>query len=179
MCVTLSGVSGDIPASDNIVAYNRIRGGSLGMVHARRTSIVGNYIEGALSDDGTVVRFSGKIEDVRFNGNHVVRPPGANPGQILAISSRPVTLPLASQHDIDAATDEFTHAGHGFFTGTGPVRVTTTGTLPAGLSVATDYWVIRVDDGGFTLAATRAAHSHARNRARLCRAVRDLTRIRE
>jgi hypothetical protein len=156
VCVTLSGVSGDVPASNNSFAYNQIRGGSLGMINAQYTSIVGNYIEGGLDDERTVVRFSGKVEGVRFANNHIVRPAGAARGQLLAISSAPHIVSLASEAAIDATTDEFTRHNHGFHTGTGPVRLTTSGTLPAGLSLATDYWIIRVTDDVFKLAATPA-----------------------
>jgi len=42
----------------------------------------------------------------------------------------------------DAATDTVTMAApHGFVTGDGPYQLTEVGTLPAGLAVATDYWV--------------------------------------
>lgn len=54
-----------------------------------------------------------------------------------------------------AATDVCTRTGHGLFTGN-RVRVSSTTTLPAGLSAATDYYVIRIDADTFKLATTRA-----------------------
>jgi hypothetical protein len=45
-------------------------------------------------------------------------------------------------------------AAHGFKTGDGPVRLS--GTLPAQLSLTTEYWVIRVDADTFQLALSRA-----------------------
>jgi hypothetical protein len=42
--VTLSGVSGDIPARDNIFAFNQIYGGRVGMVDTEHVLIVGNYV---------------------------------------------------------------------------------------------------------------------------------------
>ena len=42
---------------------------------------------------------------------------------------------------------------HGLATGAGPVRLTTTGTAPGGLAIATDYWVIVVDSDTLQLAA--------------------------
>ena len=54
----------------------------------------------------------------------------------------------------DAGTDNFTAVAHGRLTGTGPVRLTTTGTTPGGTAVATDYWVIKTGDDTFKLATT-------------------------
>lgn len=45
-----------------------------------------------------------------------------------------------------------TVTGHGLQTGDGPVRLTTSGTLPAGLLADVDYWVIRVDADTLRLA---------------------------
>lgn len=53
-------------------------------------------------------------------------------------------------------TETFTAVAHGLETGDGPIRLTTTTTLPAGLSLATDYWVIKVDADNFQLAASLA-----------------------
>jgi hypothetical protein len=52
-----------------------------------------------------------------------------------------------------AVTDICTAAGHGYLTGL-KVQLTTTVTLPAGLSLATDYWVIKLSDNTFSLGAT-------------------------
>lgn len=51
--------------------------------------------------------------------------------------------------------DTLTSNGHGFVTGKGPVVLTTSGTLPAGLALATPYWPIRIDANTFYLARTR------------------------
>lgn len=53
------------------------------------------------------------------------------------------------------ASDLFTKVAHGFATGQA-VRVVTTGGLPTGLAVDTDYYVIRIDADTFKLAATAA-----------------------
>lgn len=58
-----------------------------------------------------------------------------------------------------AATDTCTlvaPATHGQVTGDGPVQVTTTTTLPAGLTAATNYWLIVVDASNVKLATSRA-----------------------
>jgi hypothetical protein len=55
----------------------------------------------------------------------------------------------------DQLTDTVTVASHARVTGTGPVRLTTTGTLPTGLDPATPYWLIRLDADTLQLAASR------------------------
>jgi hypothetical protein len=51
-----------------------------------------------------------------------------------------------------AATDIVTMAGHGFNTGDGPVRLTTSGAdLPLNLLTGTDYWIERIDANTFYL----------------------------
>lgn len=52
-----------------------------------------------------------------------------------------------------AVTDICTKAGHGFLTGL-KVQVSTTTTLPGGLSAATDYFVIKIDADTFKLASS-------------------------
>lgn len=65
----------------------------------------------------------------------------------------------ASTFTATAATDTCTlvaPATHGQVTGDGPVQLTTTGGLPAGLSTATNYWLIVVDASNVKLATSRA-----------------------
>lgn len=49
-------------------------------------------------------------------------------------------------------TDTLNIAAHGLLTGDGPVRVSSSGTLPAGLVAGTDYWIIRTAAGTLKLA---------------------------
>ena len=49
-----------------------------------------------------------------------------------------------------------TDNSHGLITGDGPVRLTTTDTLPAGLALATDYWIIYLSANTYSLATSRA-----------------------
>jgi len=58
---------------------------------------------------------------------------------------------VASEVNVD--DDELTIPSHGFTTGF-KVRLTTTGTLPAGLATGTDYFVIKIDDDTIQLAAS-------------------------
>ncbi len=53
--------------------------------------------------------------------------------------------------DVDTATERITDTAHGFVSGDGPYRLTSTGTLPAGLSLTVDYFVRRIDDNTYTL----------------------------
>ncbi len=57
---------------------------------------------------------------------------------------------------VTAASDLMTIVAHGLHTGDGPVRMTTTTTLPAGLALATDYYVVRLSADTFGLATSRA-----------------------
>ena len=65
----------------------------------------------------------------------------------------PSAAVLASATDIANATDTFTKTAHGFLTGL-VVRATTSGVLPTGLAVATDYFVIVVTANTFKLASS-------------------------
>lgn len=56
----------------------------------------------------------------------------------------------------DATANTLTRVAHGHVTGDGPVRLTTTGTLPAPLALATDYFVIRIDANTIKLASSLA-----------------------
>lgn len=57
--------------------------------------------------------------------------------------------------DVDTGADTITETSHNLFTGA-IVRLTTTGTLPTGLSAGTDYYVIRATANTFKLATTAA-----------------------
>jgi hypothetical protein len=56
----------------------------------------------------------------------------------------------------DHNTESLLINGHGFTTGDGPFRLTTTNTLPTGLSLNTNYWVIVLDANTIQLAASYA-----------------------
>lgn len=53
--------------------------------------------------------------------------------------------------DVTVGTDNINSTAHGFETGD-LVQLTSTGTLPAGLALATDYYVIRIDADNYKLA---------------------------
>ena len=55
--------------------------------------------------------------------------------------------------DVSVANDTITEIGHGFVTSE-PINLTTSGVLPAGLALATTYWVIKVDNDIIKLASS-------------------------
>lgn len=55
--------------------------------------------------------------------------------------------------DVNTTNDTITETAHGYVTGL-KGQFTTTGTLPAGLSLATDYFVIRVDADTYKVATS-------------------------
>lgn len=63
------------------------------------------------------------------------------------------SAPAAGTFTAVAATDVITKTAHGYLTGL-KVQVSTTTTLPAGLSAATDYFVIKIDADTFYLATS-------------------------
>lgn len=55
---------------------------------------------------------------------------------------------------VDTTDNEIDIASHPYRTGDGPFTFSSTGSLPGGLSAATNYWIIWRSDGAFSLAAT-------------------------
>jgi hypothetical protein len=151
--VTLSGVGGDIPAIDNIFALNHVYGGSIGMVDTRHVLIFGNYIASGLNDNQAVLSLRGTSRGARISHNHIVRVEGAVPGRTLNIESRAREYFFES---VDITNDAIGAQSHGRVSGTGPAFLTTTGTLPTGLALSTDYWLIRVDANTLKLATSKA-----------------------
>ena len=151
--VTLSGVGGDIPARDNVFAHNFIYGGRIGMVNTKNVLIFANYVESGLNHTEPVLRVIGNADGVRVSHNQFVRIPGAVPGKTLDVSSRGTSKAVVN---VDPAADTLTVTAHGRETGTGPVRLTTSGTPPTGLGTSINYWLVRVDDDTLKLAASKA-----------------------
>ena len=56
--------------------------------------------------------------------------------------------------DVTTPPGLLTATAHARLTGDGPVQLTTTGALPAGLALETDYWVIKVAANTFRLASS-------------------------
>jgi hypothetical protein len=71
-------------------------------------------------------------------------------------AATPLVIPDDAVESVSTVDDTLTLTAHGLTTGDGPVRFTTSGTLPAPLAVATDYWVVRLDANRIKLATTHA-----------------------
>lgn len=57
--------------------------------------------------------------------------------------------------DVNVGNEQITVTSHGYATGQGPIRLSTTGTLPTGLALSTDYFIIRVDSNTIQLTLTQ------------------------
>lgn len=57
---------------------------------------------------------------------------------------------------VDNTAETLTKVGHGLVSGDGPIQLTTSGTIPAGLATGTNYWVIKISADVIKLAASRA-----------------------
>src|SRR5438045_9044909 len=71
-------------------------------------------------------------------------------------ASRLASTAAGRTFTVNATTDVATATAHGLVTGTGPVVLTTSGTLPAGLALLTRYWPIVLTAYTFKLATSRA-----------------------
>jgi len=74
----------------------------------------------------------------------------------LNVATKPLTFSPITITSVDPIGNTLTKVAHGLLTGDGPVRLTTTGTLPGNLNLTTDYWVIKVDADSFKLASSYA-----------------------
>lgn len=100
------------------------------------------------ADDGTMPQF-----DLRIWSDVATTLTAAELfGGTLEVGTISATAITSSTH----ASNLFTLTAHGLETGSGPIRLTTSGTLPAGLALATDYYVIKLSSSTFSLAETRA-----------------------
>ena len=72
------------------------------------------------------------------------------------VEDNPLTLADDVVESVDTGADTLTLTGHAYVTGDGPVQLTTTDTLPAGLGLSTDYWIVVSDADTIQLAAAFA-----------------------
>jgi len=77
-------------------------------------------------------------------------------GEMLYATSESQVIADDNVDTVDFANNELDLAGHLYQTGDGPLRLTTTDTLPTGLALATDYYAIKKDAGTIQLATSRA-----------------------
>lgn len=74
-------------------------------------------------------------------------------GTILSVLTQAGTTVTFTDGDVSVPSNYITISNHGLVTGQ-PVQLTTTGTLPTGLSLATTYYVIRISASTFRFATT-------------------------
>lgn len=68
-----------------------------------------------------------------------------------------VTVDEFTATALAGAADAFlSHTTHGLLTGDGPFQLTTSGALPAGLALLTDYWVVKTGANTFSVATSLA-----------------------
>ena len=72
----------------------------------------------------------------------------------LDTKDNPITVADDDIDTVDFANNELDVAAHTYTTGMGPFRLSTTGTLPTGLSATIDYWIVVVNAGTIQLADT-------------------------
>lgn len=81
------------------------------------------------------------------NINAIGRMTERSEDNVLVFADKPVTA-------VDTAADTLAITAHGLHTGDGPIAIASTGTLPAPLVAATDYWVIAADADHVQIAST-------------------------
>jgi hypothetical protein len=75
-------------------------------------------------------------------------------GEIVAAIPHPLVYADNALTSVDHTADTLTKTAHALKTGDGPIQLTTSGTLPAGLATATNYWAIRSDANTIKLASS-------------------------
>jgi hypothetical protein len=61
--------------------------------------------------------------------------------QLFGVRQTPQVLADDDVNGVDTTDDELDITGHAYLTGDGPVQLTTTGTLPGGTALNTNYWI--------------------------------------
>lgn len=126
--------------------------------------LTANAFEVALSPGGTAVVTSGSQSGVHTyyatvwglgNGSTTFNVPDLRSKSILGLGQGTETLKWESGA-VDTGADTITIPNYTFPSQGQPVILTTTGVLPAGLSLATTYYVIRVSSTTISFATTQA-----------------------
>ena len=113
------------------------------------TRSVGSFIsEGLVAGDFLTLSNFGESQS-----NAQVMVVSVDSGTVLTWAGPVLATQLADQTFTAAATDIVTAAGHGMYTGQ-KIRVSSAGTLPAGIVAATDYYAIVLSSSTFKLAAS-------------------------
>ena len=73
---------------------------------------------------------------------------------VVGVVQDQITIASDDVDTVDFANNELDIAAHGLLNGDGPIQLTTTGTIPTGLALLTDYYVIYVGAGAIQLATS-------------------------
>lgn len=142
-------------AGDSItVAY--LAGGTAG---AESVSVTGTAISVTIESGVSTADQVKAAVDAKTEAAALVSVAVSGTGGTAQVAAVAANLTGGVDENVFPTTDTITMAAHGYATGL-KVRLTTTGTLPAGVSLATDYWVIKVDANTIKLADS-LAHSAA------------------
>lgn len=71
--------------------------------------------------------------------------------KLYGVRQHPVTLSDDNVDTVDDTNNELDITSHSYLTGDGPVQLTTSDTLPTGLSTGTDYWIRKEGAGTISL----------------------------
>lgn len=145
----LAAIEADGPA-DALVAVAVTGTGVTVQAVAAATPLAGG-VDPAITSTGNAVKTAVNADSP--GAADLVLVTGANASPVTAFG--PTNLAGGSDGEVNLADSEFTIPSHGFTTGF-KVQLTTTGTLPAPLLTATDYFVIVVDANTIQLAETLA-----------------------
>jgi hypothetical protein len=72
--------------------------------------------------------------------------------ELIGVVQNQIEIASDDVDTVDFANDELDITTHGLSTGDGPIQFTTTGTLPTGMALNTDYYVINVSAGTIQIA---------------------------
>lgn len=67
---------------------------------------------------------------------------------------KPLVLAPRTVNAVSAVANTLTLTAHVYLTADGPVQLTTTGMLPGGLALTTNYWIVKIDANTIKLATT-------------------------
>lgn len=151
---TLTGCSGSDPSMHNVVRNNYYIGGIIGGQHVSQLLFEGNFVaSGAGTGAETVFKLKGTCDGVTIRNNWLIRSATSGAGKVIDIGSNDSGTQMS---DANTSLDWVQVTGHGLTTGDGPFRAYTTGTLPGGLFVATDYYAVFYDSNRIQFATSYA-----------------------
>jgi hypothetical protein len=117
----------------------------------RRCGMLIQKVDGALAPRGTDFMALGYVYVCGVAAPHFALAVGT-----LTNQRAPLTVADDTVESVDTGLNTLTLTAHVFETGDGPIRMTTSGTLPTGLALATDYWIVKDSANAIKLASSLA-----------------------